>query len=128
MVLHQAQLRVKGTVVSVSVHEENSNFSLHTIDQTVNSNAVTGIATDALKSFVAADTGTVGGFTLEAVDGQTGLTIDTRFFDTNSSTGEVRLAAGVAELDFEDKASFDGNNNYKLNVVYTNSDGVRFEK
>ena len=118
----------KGTVVSVSVHEENSNFSLHTIDQTVNSNAVTGIATDALKSFVAADTGTTGGFTLEAVDGQTGLSIDTRLFDINSSTGEVRLASGVSELDFEDKASFAGDNNYKFNVIYTNSDGVRFEE
>ena len=70
----------------------------------------------------------MGGFTLEAVETQTGLTVDTNFFDINSSTGEVRLAAGIAELDFEDKASFDGNNNYKLNVVYTNSDGVRFEE
>ena len=118
----------KGTVINVTVHEENSNFSLHTIDQTVNTNLVTGVATDALKAFVAADAGTTGGFSLEAVDGQTGLTVDTRFFEINNSTGEVRLAAGIAELDFEDKASFAGNNDYKLNVVYTDSDGVRFEE
>ena len=118
----------KGTIVNVSVHEEDSNFSLHTVDRTVNTNLVTGVATDAMKAFVSADTGTTGGFALETVEGQTGINIDTRFFEINSSTGELRLATGVAELDFEDKASFSGNNDYKLNVVYTNSDGVRFEE
>ena len=102
-----------GTVVNLSVFEEDSNFSIHTINQTVNSNAVTGVATDALKDFIAADTGTTGAFTLESVDGQTGTTVDTRFFEINSSTGEIRLASGISELDFEDQASFNNNNNYQ---------------
>ena len=41
----------KGTVINLSVFEEDSNLSIHTIDQTVNSNSVIGVATDALKAF-----------------------------------------------------------------------------
>jgi len=117
-----------GTVVNLSVFEEDSNFSIHTINQTVNSNAVIGVATDALKNFVDADTGTTGAFTLEAVNGQTGTNVDTRFFEINGSTGEIRLASGISELDFEDQASFNNNNNYQIEVVYTNSDGIHFEE
>ena len=117
-----------GTIVNLSVYEEDANLSIHTIDQIVNSNDVSGIATDALKSFVAADTGTNGAFALEAVDGQSGSSVDTRFFEINAATGEIRLANGISELDFEDRASFTGDNNYEFNVVYTNSEGVRFQE
>ena len=79
-----------GTVVNISVYEEDANLSIHTIDQTVNSNDVIGISTDALKSFVAADTGTNGVFALEAIDGQSGSFVDTRFFEINAATGEIR--------------------------------------
>ena len=118
----------KGTVINLSVFEEDSNLSIHTIDQTVNSNSVIGVATDALKDFVKADTGSTGGFTIEALDTQSGSTVDTRFFSINDKTGEIRLANGIAELDFEDKASFTGDNNYEFNLVYTNSTGVRFQE
>ncbi|MGB2463728.1 MAG: hypothetical protein ACPICC_02350, partial [Candidatus Puniceispirillaceae bacterium] len=117
-----------GTVVNLSLFEEDSNLSIHTIDQTVNTNAVSGVSTDALKAFVASDRGTTGAFTLEAVDGQSGSTVDTRFFEINAATGEIRLQNGIAELDFEDNASFNSNNNYQFNVVYTNSEGVRFQE
>ena len=96
----------KGTVINLSVFEEDSNLSIHTIDQTVNSNSVIGVATDALKDFVKADTGSTGVFSIEALDTQSGSTVDTRFFSINDKTGEIRLANGIAELDFEDKASF----------------------
>ena len=36
-------------MINLSVFEEDSNLSIHTIDQTVNSNSVIGVATDALK-------------------------------------------------------------------------------
>ena len=75
-----------------------------------------------------ADTGSTGGFTIEALDTQSGSTVDTRFFSINDKTGEIRLANGIAELDFEDKASFTGDNNYEFNLVYTNSTGVRFQE
>jgi hypothetical protein len=107
-----------GTVVNLSLFEEDANLSIHTIDQTVNTNPVSGVSTDALKAFVASDTGTTGAFTLEAVDGQSGSTVDTRFFEINAATGEIRLQNGIAELDFEDNASFNSNNNYQFNVVY----------
>ena len=90
-------------------------LSIHTIDRTVNSNSVIGVATDALKAFVKADTGSTGGFTIEAMETQSGTTVDTRFFSINEKSGEIRLANGIAELDFEDKASFTGDNNYEFN-------------
>ena len=115
-------------MINVSVFEEDSNLSIHTIDRTVNSNSVIGVATDALKAFVKADTGSTGGFTIEAMETQSGTTVDTRFFSINEKSGEIRLANGIAELDFEDKASFTGDNNYEFNLVYTNSTGVRFQE
>ena len=51
----------KGSHVSVDIFE-NEVISIHTINQTVSDNAVTGVGTDLLKAFVAADTGTTGGF------------------------------------------------------------------
>ena len=51
----------KGSHVSVDIFE-NEVISIHTINQTVSDNAVTGVGTDLLKAFVAADTGTTGAF------------------------------------------------------------------
>ena len=116
-----------GSHVSVDIFE-NEVISIHTINQTVSDNPVTGIATDLLKAFVTADTGTTGAFSLEAADGQTGSTIDVDKFSINSATGEIRLPSTVTELDFEDNASAAGNNNFQFKVVYTNSDGVKFSE
>ena len=117
----------KGSHVSVDIFE-NEVISIHTINQTVSDNAVTGVGTDLLKAFVAADTGTTGAFSLEAADGQTGSAIDVNKFSINNSTGEIRLPSTVTELDFEDNASAAGNNNFLFKVVYTNSDGVKFSE
>ena len=117
----------KGSHVSVDIFE-NEVISIHTINQTVSGNAVTGIATDLLKAFVAADTGTTGGFSLEAADGQTGSVIDVSKFEIDNTTGEISLPSSVTELDFEDNASAAGNNNFLFKVVYTNSDGVKFSE
>ena len=117
----------KGSAVSIDIFE-NEVISIHTINQTVSGNDVTGVSTDLLKAFVTADTGTTGAFTLEAMDGQTGSNIDVNKFSINSTTGEIFLATGVTELDFEDNSSSAGNNDFRFNVVYTDSNGVKFSE
>ena len=89
----------KGSHVSVDIFE-NEVISIHTINQTVSGNAVTGIATDLLKAFVAADTGTTGGFSLEAADGQTGSVIDVSKFEIDNSTGEISLPSSSHRTGF----------------------------
>ena len=123
----QANLIIsEGTSVSLSVAEASS-LSIYTINQTVNSNAVTGLASDSLKAFVAADTGSTGAFSIEIADGQVS-NVDSAKFQIDSSTGQVSLASGVTGLDFEAADSASGNNNYNFKVVYTNSDGVTFKE
>ena len=114
-----------GTVVNVSVFEGDG-LRISTVDETINNNPVIGVGTDAFKAFVAADTGTNGAFSIEVVEGQTGTSLDANFFEINASTGEVRLQPGVNGLDFEDQASNSGDSVYEFNVVYTNSEGVKF--
>ena len=122
-----AHIANNGSAVSIDLFE-NSVVSIHTINQTVSGNDVTGISTNNLKSFVEADTGTTGAFTLEVGTGQTGSDTDASKFNINASTGEITLSSGVTALDFEDNASAAGNNDYVFNVVYTNSDGVKFSE
>ncbi|MCH1515605.1 MAG: hypothetical protein L7U52_02730, partial [Alphaproteobacteria bacterium] len=116
-----------GTVVNVSVFEGDG-LRMSMIDETINNNPVTGVGSDAFKAFVGADQGTGGAFTLETATGQTGSTLDTNFFEINEATGEVRLAPAVNQLDFEANASNSGDSNYNFNVVYTNSDGIKFSE
>ena len=116
-----------GTVVNVSVFEGDG-LRMSMIDETINNNPVIGVGSDAFKAFVGADQGTGGAFTLETADGQTGSTLDTNFFEINEATGEVRLAPAVNQLDFEANASNSGDSNYNFNVVYTNSDGIKFSE
>ena len=115
----------KGTIVNLSVFEGDG-LRISTVNETINNNAVTGVGSDAFKAFVAADNGTAGAFSLEVADGQTGTTLDANFFEVNAATGEVRLAPAITDLDFEDQASNSGDSNYAFNVVYTNSEGVKF--
>ena len=114
-----------GTVVNLAVHEGNG-LRISTVDETINNNPVQGVGSDAFKAFVSDDEGTSGAFSLEAVAGQTGSNIDIEYFEINEATGEVRLAPGINGLDFEDNASNSGDSNYEINVVYTNSQGVKF--
>ena len=114
-----------GTVVNISVFEGDG-LRISTVDETINNNPVIGVGTDAFKAFVAADTGTDGAFSIEVVEGQTGTSLDADFFEINAATGEVRLQPGINALDFEDQASNSGDSVYEFNVVYTNSEGVKF--
>ena len=83
-----AHIANNGSAVSIDLFE-NSVVSIHTINQTVSGNDVTGISTNNLKSFVEADTGTTGAFTLEVGTGQTGSDTDASKFNINASTGKV---------------------------------------
>ena len=116
-----------GTVVNVSVFEGNG-LRISTVDETINNNPITGIGSDAFKAFVGADQGTTGMFSLETATAQSGSNLDTDFFEINTTTGEVRLAPAVNQLDFEANASNSGDSNYQFNVVYTNSDGIKFSE
>ena len=116
----------ESTSVSLSVAEASS-LSIYTVNQTVNSNEVTGLGSDSLKAFVAADNGTTGQFSLEIADGQV-TNVDSAKFQIDSSTGQVSLASGITELDFEASDSASGNNNYNFKVVYTDSNGVAFKE
>ena len=116
-----------GTVVNVSVFEGNG-LRISTVDETINNNPISGVGSDAFKAFVGADQGTTGVFSLETATGQSGSNLDTDFFEINTATGEVRLAPAVNQLDFEANASNSGDSNYQFNVVYTNSDGIKFSE
>ena len=118
-------IKSMGTVVNVSVFE-GAGLRMSMVDETINNNSITGFGSDAFKAFVGADQGTKGSFSLETVAGQSGSTLDTNFFEINTATGEVRLAPAVNQLDFEANASNSGDSNYNFNVVYTNSDGIKF--
>ena len=78
---------------------------------------MTGLGSDSLKAFVAADNGTTGQFSLEVADGQV-TNVDSAKFQIDSSTGQVSLASGITELDFEASDSALGNNNYNFKVVF----------
>ena len=116
----------EGTSIALSVAEASS-LSIYTINQTVNSNSITGLGSDSLKAFVAADTGSTGTFSIEAADGQV-TNVDSAKFQIDSSTGQISLATGVAGLDFEASDSASSNNNYNFKVVYTDSAGVTFKE
>ena len=116
----------EGTTVSLRLAEASS-LSVYTINQSVNGNAITGLGSASLKSFVDADTGSTGAFSIETADGQV-TNVDSSRFQIDAGTGQITLAAGSTGLDFEAAASASGNNTYNFKVVYTNSDGVQFKE
>ena len=116
----------EGTTVSLRLAEASS-LSVYTVNQTVSGNAITGLGSASLKSFVDADTGSTGAFSIETADGQV-TNVDSSRFQIDAGTGQITLAAGSTGLDFEAAASASGNNTYNFKVVYTNSDGVKFKE